>query len=148
MEYEEFVRGCNLGVFPSYYEPWGYTPGIILNVYIQHRPACDVRSKTRLRFLVVILSGYNTTMLTLLLINRSCLWSVFEQDAGHCQAAIMNYSWPASGNNRRACWRGGRVGTFNEMATYMSPSILPLSQLSVGPRPINGSLGPHMSLHT
>ena len=27
MEYEEFVRGCNLGVFPSYYEPWGYTPG-------------------------------------------------------------------------------------------------------------------------
>ncbi|XBW37885.1 hypothetical protein QEN19_003461 [Hanseniaspora menglaensis] len=26
MEYEEFVRGCNLGVFPSYYEPWGYTP--------------------------------------------------------------------------------------------------------------------------
>ncbi|KAJ3612017.1 hypothetical protein NHX12_020295 [Muraenolepis orangiensis] len=28
MDYEEFVRGCNLGVFPSYYEPWGYTPGI------------------------------------------------------------------------------------------------------------------------
>ncbi|KAF4079889.1 hypothetical protein AMELA_G00183490 [Ameiurus melas] len=27
MDYEEFVRGCNLGVFPSYYEPWGYTPG-------------------------------------------------------------------------------------------------------------------------
>lgn len=26
MEYEQFVRGCNLGVFPSYYEPWGYTP--------------------------------------------------------------------------------------------------------------------------
>lgn len=26
MEYEEFVRGCHLGVFPSYYEPWGYTP--------------------------------------------------------------------------------------------------------------------------
>jgi glycogen(starch) synthase len=26
MEYDEFVRGCNLGVFPSYYEPWGYTP--------------------------------------------------------------------------------------------------------------------------
>ena len=20
------VRGCHLGVFPSYYEPWGYTP--------------------------------------------------------------------------------------------------------------------------
>jgi len=42
MEYEEFVRGCNLGVFPSYYEPWGYTPGKPLvrlyNVY-----SCTVR---------------------------------------------------------------------------------------------------------
>jgi len=26
MDYGQFVRGCNLGVFPSYYEPWGYTP--------------------------------------------------------------------------------------------------------------------------
>lgn len=26
MEYDQFVRGCNLGIFPSYYEPWGYTP--------------------------------------------------------------------------------------------------------------------------
>lgn len=26
VEYNEFVRGCHLGVFPSYYEPWGYTP--------------------------------------------------------------------------------------------------------------------------
>lgn len=26
MEYDEFVRGCHLGVFPSAYEPWGYTP--------------------------------------------------------------------------------------------------------------------------
>ncbi|CAL1278683.1 unnamed protein product [Larinioides sclopetarius] len=26
MDYEEFVRGCHIGVFPSYYEPWGYTP--------------------------------------------------------------------------------------------------------------------------
>jgi len=26
MEYDHFVRGTNLGVFPSYYEPWGYTP--------------------------------------------------------------------------------------------------------------------------
>ncbi len=26
MDYDEFVRGCHLGVFPSYYEPWGYTP--------------------------------------------------------------------------------------------------------------------------
>lgn len=26
LEYDEFVRGCHLGVFPSYYEPWGYTP--------------------------------------------------------------------------------------------------------------------------
>lgn len=26
MDYGHFVRGCNLGIFPSYYEPWGYTP--------------------------------------------------------------------------------------------------------------------------
>uniref|UniRef100_A0A3Q1LJJ0 Glycogen [starch] synthase n=1 Tax=Bos taurus TaxID=9913 RepID=A0A3Q1LJJ0_BOVIN len=37
MDYEEFVRGCHLGVFPSYYEPWGYTPGI----YIVDRRFCS-----------------------------------------------------------------------------------------------------------
>ncbi len=26
MEYDQFVRGCHLGIFPSVYEPWGYTP--------------------------------------------------------------------------------------------------------------------------
>lgn len=26
MDYEELIRGCHLGVFPSSYEPWGYTP--------------------------------------------------------------------------------------------------------------------------
>ncbi len=26
IEYEEAVSGCQLGLFPSYYEPWGYTP--------------------------------------------------------------------------------------------------------------------------
>ncbi len=26
MEYDDFVRACHLGIFPSYYEPWGYTP--------------------------------------------------------------------------------------------------------------------------
>ena len=26
LDYQDFVRGCHLGVFPSYYEPWGYTP--------------------------------------------------------------------------------------------------------------------------
>ena len=26
IEYDQFVRGCHLGIFPSYYEPWGYTP--------------------------------------------------------------------------------------------------------------------------
>lgn len=26
LDYDEFVRGCHCGVFPSYYEPWGYTP--------------------------------------------------------------------------------------------------------------------------
>ena len=25
-EYNQFVRGCHLGIFPSYYEPWGLTP--------------------------------------------------------------------------------------------------------------------------
>ena len=26
MDYDDFVRGTNMGVFASYYEPWGYTP--------------------------------------------------------------------------------------------------------------------------
>ncbi|NMC61579.1 MAG: glycogen synthase [SAR324 cluster bacterium] len=26
LDYDQFVRGNHLGVFPSYYEPWGYTP--------------------------------------------------------------------------------------------------------------------------
>jgi glycogen(starch) synthase len=26
MDYDDFVRGCHLGIFPSFYEPWGYTP--------------------------------------------------------------------------------------------------------------------------
>lgn len=26
LDYNDFVRGCHMGVFPSYYEPWGYTP--------------------------------------------------------------------------------------------------------------------------
>lgn len=26
IDYDQFVRGCHLGLFPSYYEPWGYTP--------------------------------------------------------------------------------------------------------------------------
>lgn len=26
LDYTDFVRGCHMGVFPSYYEPWGYTP--------------------------------------------------------------------------------------------------------------------------
>ncbi len=26
IEYYHFVRGCHMGVFPSAYEPWGYTP--------------------------------------------------------------------------------------------------------------------------
>lgn len=26
MDYTRFVRGCHLGIFPSMYEPWGYTP--------------------------------------------------------------------------------------------------------------------------
>ncbi len=26
MDYPQFVRGCHMGIFPSCYEPWGYTP--------------------------------------------------------------------------------------------------------------------------
>jgi glycogen(starch) synthase len=26
IDYDQFVRGCHLGLFPSYYEPWGYAP--------------------------------------------------------------------------------------------------------------------------
>ena len=26
IEYDQFVRGCHLGIFPNAYEPWGYTP--------------------------------------------------------------------------------------------------------------------------
>ena len=26
LDYDQFVRGTHMGVFPSYYEPWGYTP--------------------------------------------------------------------------------------------------------------------------
>ena len=26
LDYDDFIRGCHLGIFPSYYEPWGYTP--------------------------------------------------------------------------------------------------------------------------
>ena len=26
LDYTDFVRGTHLGIFPSYYEPWGYTP--------------------------------------------------------------------------------------------------------------------------
>ena len=26
MDYDQFVRGCHMGIFPSAYEPWGYAP--------------------------------------------------------------------------------------------------------------------------
>lgn len=26
LDYDDFVRGTHMGIFPSYYEPWGYTP--------------------------------------------------------------------------------------------------------------------------
>ena len=25
-DYYDYIKGCDLGIFPSYYEPWGYTP--------------------------------------------------------------------------------------------------------------------------
>lgn len=36
MDYSEFISGCDLGIFPSYYEPWGYTPTECL---LRHTPA-------------------------------------------------------------------------------------------------------------
>lgn len=36
LDYEEFVRGCHLGVFPSYYEPWGVSP-VSMTVLARHR---------------------------------------------------------------------------------------------------------------
>ena len=44
LDYEEFVRGCHLGVFPSYYEPWGYTPAectvvrLVSSCYVRLQP--------------------------------------------------------------------------------------------------------------
>ncbi len=32
MDYPDFVRGCHLGCFPSYYEPFGYTPAECMQV--------------------------------------------------------------------------------------------------------------------
>lgn len=26
ISYDDFVSGCHMGIFPSFYEPWGYTP--------------------------------------------------------------------------------------------------------------------------
>eukprot|EP01130_Rhizamoeba_saxonica_P002842 TRINITY_DN1269_c0_g1_i2.p1 TRINITY_DN1269_c0_g1~~TRINITY_DN1269_c0_g1_i2.p1 ORF type:complete len:658 (+),score=129.60 TRINITY_DN1269_c0_g1_i2:44-1975(+) len=26
IDYDQFIRGCHMGIFASYYEPWGYTP--------------------------------------------------------------------------------------------------------------------------
>ena len=43
MDYSEFVRGCHLGVFPSYYEPWGYTPGKTLLYLCDRRVIVNVK---------------------------------------------------------------------------------------------------------
>ena len=52
MDYEEFVRGCHLGVFPSYYEPWGYTPAecTVVSVYSYHRSSFAQISRRRWAF--------------------------------------------------------------------------------------------------
>ena len=56
LDYDQFVRGCHLGLFPSYYEPWGYTPVECLargipavasdlsgfgNYILSHTPDCE-----------------------------------------------------------------------------------------------------------
>uniref|UniRef100_A0A8C8D2B3 Glycogen [starch] synthase n=1 Tax=Oncorhynchus tshawytscha TaxID=74940 RepID=A0A8C8D2B3_ONCTS len=41
MDNGEFVRGCRLGVFPSYYEPWEYTPAectVMGDTQCDHQP--------------------------------------------------------------------------------------------------------------
>jgi len=68
LDYEQFVRGCHMGIFPSYYEPWGYTPmecialglpavttdlsgfGAYVNRHIEHaaeRGICVLNRRTR-----------------------------------------------------------------------------------------------------
>ena len=44
LDYEDFVRGCHLGVFPSYYEPWGYTPGLKQSLYDKMKNWWDMHS--------------------------------------------------------------------------------------------------------
>ena len=34
IDYTDFMKGCDLGVFPSYYEPWGYTPAECISMGI------------------------------------------------------------------------------------------------------------------
>ena len=51
LDYEEFVRGCHLGVFPSYYEPWGYTPAECTVVStIRSPPVCPRLKRTGYRW--------------------------------------------------------------------------------------------------
>jgi glycosyltransferase involved in cell wall biosynthesis len=53
LDYEEFVRGCHLGVFPSYYEPWGYTPAecTVVSPDLSCPPYCSLTATIRWVFL-------------------------------------------------------------------------------------------------
>jgi len=68
LDYEEFVRGCHLGVFPSYYEPWGYTPaectvvsGFLLHVY-HWRHTIDILLEMGIPSVTTNLSGFGCFM--------------------------------------------------------------------------------------
>jgi glycogen(starch) synthase len=74
MEYDQFVRGCHLGIFPSYYEPWGYTP---LECIARGIPAVTSDLSGFGSYVKDNIRGYDESGLTI--VNRSA--SSFEQSA-------------------------------------------------------------------
>jgi glycogen(starch) synthase len=74
MEYDHFVRGCHLGIFPSYYEPWGYTP---LECIARGIPAVTSDLSGFGSYVKDTIGGYEESGLAI--VNRSA--SSFEQSA-------------------------------------------------------------------
>ena len=66
MDYSEFVRGCHLGVFPSYYEPWGYTPGKTL-VYL-----CENVLIVNVKWCKTVLIARTWCLIDLLVLEANC----------------------------------------------------------------------------
>lgn len=65
MDYEEFVRGCHLGVFPSYYEPWGYTPA---ECTVMGIPSITTNLSGKILFLIRESSSENHNFLLMVLL--------------------------------------------------------------------------------